>query len=155
MWRFCFTRIRLNPLSGKIWYHGSVRWWSPDSHPSLKTLWSVVIKSPNFRLVVKLRQCVFCKRFSLFWFSSRRRNFGLSEASEDTVFPRLRCHFRRMFRFRILSNVCQCRHFCGNQILWNPLTTKSISANGSFLSFLTFSQDSCPSFLVASFVTSP
>ena len=25
MWKFCFARIRLNPLSGKILYHDSVR----------------------------------------------------------------------------------------------------------------------------------
>ena len=43
-----------------------------DSLPSLSTLWSAVIKSPNFSA-----HCVFCKEPSSFWFSSMCRNFGL------------------------------------------------------------------------------
>ena len=39
------------------------RWLSLDSHPSLGTLWSAVIKSPLFFLLeVLLRQCASCKR---------------------------------------------------------------------------------------------
>ena len=41
--------------------------------------------------------------------------------SGDTMFPRLRCHCRRMFRIRILRKVCWCKHFCGNQ----PLTRRA------------------------------
>ena len=76
MWRFCFARIRWNPLSGKILYHDS----------------ALVIVSGFTSLIEDLviRRCqvtkLFCVRWSfdsassargllLFWFSSRHRNF--------------------------------------------------------------------------------
>ena len=60
---FCFARIRLNPLSGKILYH--------DSVPVIVSTFSSLIEDfvicslsshQTFLLAVELRQCVFCKR---------------------------------------------------------------------------------------------
>ena len=49
------------------------RWLCLDySLPSLGTLWSAVIKSPNFSA-----RSVLCKESSLSWFACRPRNFGL------------------------------------------------------------------------------
>ena len=48
MWRFCFTRIRLSPLSSKILYHDSVSVIVSRFTSSLRTLWSAVITSPNY-----------------------------------------------------------------------------------------------------------
>ena len=45
---FCFARIRLDPLGGRILHHVAYRWLFQDSQPSLRTLWSAVIKSPKF-----------------------------------------------------------------------------------------------------------
>ena len=44
---FCFARIRLDPLSGQVLHTTAYRWLFRDSHSSLRTLWSAVIKSPN------------------------------------------------------------------------------------------------------------
>ena len=81
------------------------RWLSLDSHPSLRTLWSAVIKSPNFSargraspvrllpgaLVILLRKADFA--ISVFW-----------EVSINTVLPE--CHYRRTFRSCVMRNVC-------------------------------------------------
>ena len=40
----------------------------------------------TFLRELELRQCVFCKRPLLFWFSSRRRNFGLSGSEKNLCF---------------------------------------------------------------------
>ena len=53
------------------------RWLCRDSHPSLRTLWSAVIKSPNFPLWARLYQHVSCKR-SPRLSSCRYRNSSLS-----------------------------------------------------------------------------
>ena len=45
---FRFTRIRLYPLSDKSCTATAYLWLCRDSHPSLNTLRSAVIKSPNF-----------------------------------------------------------------------------------------------------------
>ena len=66
---FLTSLVKIFILHGKIWIHWAARsctttacrWMSLDSHPSLRTLWSAIIKSPNFLLEVKLRQCVFCE----------------------------------------------------------------------------------------------
>ena len=74
MWRLRFTRIRLNQLSGKILYYESVlvivSWFGLCDQP--------LSSHQTFRHEVELRQCLFCKEPLLFWFSSIRRNFGLS-----------------------------------------------------------------------------
>ena len=55
------------------------RWLFRDSHPSLRTLWSAVIKSPNFPLWARLHWCVFCKKpfaISVLKQMSQFRSFG-------------------------------------------------------------------------------
>ena len=60
--------------------HG--RWLIRNSHPSLRTLWSVVIKSPKFCARGTTLPNVFCNEPFLSWFSCALRNFGLSGWSE-------------------------------------------------------------------------
>ena len=111
-----FARIRLNPLSGL--YHDCVS----------------VIVSRFTSFVENLMICryqvtkLFCSRWS-FASASSARGFCylgsqasvaiwvLREVSKNTVLPRLCCHSRRMFRIRVLRNVCWCTNFCGNQII--------------------------------------
>ena len=46
---FWFARIRLDPLGGQVLHHDSISMICFEiSQPSLRTLWSVVIKSPKF-----------------------------------------------------------------------------------------------------------
>ena len=77
MWGFCFARIRLNPLSGKI-FTTLIEDFVIHRYQVIELLCT--------RL--ELRQCVFCKEPLLFWFSSRRRNCGLSE-SENKYYDSL------------------------------------------------------------------
>ena len=50
-----------------------------DSYPSLRTLWSAVVKSPKFSVhEVRLCQYVFCTGPLWFWSSGRSRNLGPS-----------------------------------------------------------------------------
>ena len=77
MCRFCFTRIILNTMSGKILYHHSVSVIVSGFASLIKDF--VICRYQVTKLFCcgkKLRQCVFCKKLSLFWFLSRRRNFG-------------------------------------------------------------------------------
>ena len=79
----------------------------------------------TFLREVELRQCVFCKEPLSFWFSSRRRNLGLSGSEYkccassmlNAVLRRCCYHFRGMFRIRDLRNLCGCRHFCVLKII--------------------------------------
>ena len=62
---------------------------------------------------VKLRQCVFCKRLLVFWFSSRRRNFGLlgSECKYCTSLILIPLSYRT---FRSLSSREPCTGACNS-----------------------------------------
>ena len=48
LWSFCFAWIRLEPLGGHVLHHDCISMFFRDSQPSLRTLWSAVIKSPKF-----------------------------------------------------------------------------------------------------------
>ena len=48
LWSLGFTRIRLYPLRGAICSTTACLWLFWDSPPSLRILWSAVIRSPNF-----------------------------------------------------------------------------------------------------------
>ena len=96
LWVSCEVLV----LHGYAWIHwvaGSCtttayRWLFRDSQPSLRTLWSAVIKSPKFLHEVRLRQCVFCTEPLWFWSCGRSRNFGLSESEcKHCAYPNL--HF--------------------------------------------------------------
>ena len=45
-----------------FWTTTAYLWLSRDSHPSFRNLWSALIESPNFFLVVELHQFAFSKR---------------------------------------------------------------------------------------------
>ena len=63
-------------------------WLFRDSHPSLRSCWSAVIKSPDiFLLEVLHHQCVSCKEPSWSWSSCVHRNFGLSRSECKHCFP--------------------------------------------------------------------
>ena len=96
-------------LQGYAWIHWvarpctttAYRWLFRDSQVSLRTLWSAVIKSPNFQHEVRPRQCVFCTGPLYFWSSGRSRNFGLSgNECEHCVYPNP--HFSWMWALKIL-----------------------------------------------------
>ena len=72
----------LNPLSGKILHHDSV---PVIVHRGLRD--PPFSSHQTFLREVELRQCVFCKRPLLFWFSSIRRNFGLSGSDKNSMLP--------------------------------------------------------------------
>ena len=124
---FCFPRIRLNPLSCQFLYH--------DGVPVIVSRFT----SLNEDFVIGRYEVtkLFCSWLSFASaFSARGFRYFCSQAgvaisvfrevSEDTLFPWLRCYFRRMFRIRILRNVCWCRYFCGNQIICeNPVTRRA------------------------------
>ena len=67
---------RLNALSGWILYHDSVL-VIVCRFTSLRTLWSAVIKSPNFSARGRAPPVRLLQEPLWFWFSSRLRNFGL------------------------------------------------------------------------------
>ena len=108
----------LNPLSGEILYTTAYQWLSLDSPPSLRTLWSAVIKSPNFsawstasperllwgELVILVR-----KQLSHF------RCFR--EVCITTVLPRLWHDFWSMFRIWVARTVCGCKQLCDLKII--------------------------------------
>ena len=83
-------------LHGYAWIHWvaksctttAYRWLFRDWQPSLRTLWSAVIKSPKFLHEVRLCQYVFCTGPFWFWSSGRSRNFGLSGSEyKHCVYP--------------------------------------------------------------------
>ena len=59
---FCTGRKDCNHWVAKSCTTTAYRWLCRDSHPSLRTLWSAVIKSPIFPLWARLYQYVFCKK---------------------------------------------------------------------------------------------
>ena len=92
LWVFCDVFV-LHGYAGIHWVAKSCTtnayWWLfRDSHPSLRTLRSAVIKSPNFPLWARLYQHVFCKEPSRFSSSSRCRNSGLPGNEQNVVFTR-------------------------------------------------------------------
>ena len=117
MWRFCFTRIRLNPLSSKILYH--------DSVPVIVSWFTSLIE--DFVIGCNQVTKLFCTRQSFASASSARNPcyFGSQayvaisvfwEVSVNTVLPWFRCHFRRMFQIWFRRTVCGCMQFCFFQI---------------------------------------
>ena len=104
---FCLARTRLNPLSGLILYHD---WWLfRDSPSSPRTLWSAVIKWPNF----------FCSKYCFTSASSARSpcDFGgqayiassiCREVSKNSVLvfltSELLFHFGPYFRPKVLRS---------------------------------------------------
>ena len=79
MWRCCFARIRLNPLSRKILHHDRVRVIVSGFTSLFETLWSAVTKSPNFSVWGTASPCVFCKSPSVILVlkqTSQFRSFG-------------------------------------------------------------------------------
>ena len=113
MWRFCFARIRLNPLSGKILYHDSV----PVIVSGFTSLIedfviSAVIKSPNFSARGRASPVRLLQGALSCWFSSIRRHFGLMGsdfqycASRDFVATFVGC-----FWIWFLRTVCGCWQF--------------------------------------------
>ena len=101
-------------LHGYDWIHWEAkscttteyRWLFRDSLPTLRTLWSAVIKSPNFLHEVRLRQYVFCKEGVLVILV----RFG--EARTNIVLPG--CHFHRSFWIWVMRNVCGCSRLSVN-----------------------------------------
>ena len=96
---FCFARIRLNPLSGKILYYDSVL--------VIVSRFTALIE--DFVIcryqVTKLFRSRFCFASASsargFWYFGSPADVAISvfqEVGENTMLPRLRCHFRRMFR---------------------------------------------------------
>ena len=94
----------------------SYRWLFRDSHPSLRTLWSAVVKSPKFPLWARLYQCVSCKEPLQFWFAQADIATSVFwEVSKNTVLPWW--HFGRPFRIWVMRSVCGRRHFCIFEII--------------------------------------
>ena len=112
LWSFCFTRIRLNPLSGKILYHDSVSMIVPwftflieDFVISRYQVTKLLCSSYCFASESSAKSSRNCGSqaylaISVFW-----------EVSEDAVLPWLWYHFRRTLRIWVLRNVCGHRHF--------------------------------------------
>ena len=71
-----FYTDKTEPIEKQDLYHDSAP-IVPKSHPSLRTCDLPLSKHQCFLHEIELRQCVFCKEPLLFWFASRRRNFGL------------------------------------------------------------------------------
>ena len=146
----CETFV-LNPLSGKILYTTAYRWLSLDSPPSLRTLWSSVIKSPNFsarstaspeRLL--WGELVICSQADVAFSVLSGSVYNYCASSIKT---RLLEYVPNLSR----ENCVRVQATLGPQdYLWNPLTKNGRSANGSFASFLSSSRDSCTSLLGAS-----
>ena len=106
-------RFSVSCEGGKMLYH--------DSAPlivSLRTLWSAVIKSPNFSArgrasPVRLLQedfVIFLLAISVF-----------RKVSTNTVPPRFCYHFHRMCRVWFQRIACVCRQFCIYQIIFEIL----------------------------------
>ena len=136
MWRFCFARIRLNPLSGKILYHGSV--------PVIVSGFTSLIED----FVIRRNQItiLFCTKKSFANVSSAKSlcHFGsqadvaislFREVSENTVPPWFCCHFHKMFQVWFPRTVCGCENFF-HQIFFELLNHSKIFANESSASFL-------------------
>ena len=102
------------------------RWLSLDSHPSLGTSWSAVIKSPNFSARSRASRVRLLQR-ALCYFGSQA-DVAVSvfrEVRKDAVLPNFCYHFRRTFQVWFPRTVCKCRHFCVYQVyLGNPLTDR-------------------------------
>ena len=156
MWRFCFARIRLNPLSGQILYHDSVL--------VIVSGFTSIIEDFVIRRYYQVTK-LFCTKYSVASASSARglRYFGsqadvaisvFREVSEDTMFPRLRCHFCRMFRIWVLRNVCGCMQFCGLQIICEILWPEGHICQRIVRVLLVIFPRFLPKFPWASFVTS-
>ena len=119
MLRFCFAREKMNPDLAPRQRTGDCLWihtphWGPEAPLS---------SHQTFLHEVELRQCVFCKKPWLFWFSSRRRNFGLSESefkqcATSILLPLLQ-HVPSLIPekcVRVWTTLCLPDY------LWNPLT---------------------------------
>ena len=109
----------------------------------------------TFLLVVKLRQCVLCKRLSLFWFLKQTSKFSVFQEVNEKIMYFLDATFVECSESESWEMCAGASTSAGIRLSVKSHNQKGISADGSFSSFLSLSQDSCPSFPELVFVTSP
>ena len=129
-------------------------WLSLDSPPSLKTLWSAVIKSPNFSARSRVSPMRLLQEDFVIRFSSKRRNFlqirsfgkwvsMMCFLDSDTTF--VGCPESESWE--TCAGVCT---YVASRLSVKSSNQIGRSANGSSASFLSSVKDSWPNLLVAS-----
>ena len=136
------TFVNSFPSHGKSVFYWVARSWTTkaygwlfrDSPSSLRTLWSAVIKSPNFSAWGRAPPSARCPGH----FGSQT-DFGISvfrKASINTVLPWFWYHFGRTFRIWVLRNVCGCMHFVSSRLSLNSSNHSGRSRKRSSVSRL-------------------
>ena len=125
---FVLPREDLIHWVARSWTTKAYRWLSLDSLASLKTLWSAVIKSPNFSARSKAVPVLLLQGILVILVPKHTSQFRFFffEVSINTVLPWIWYHFRRTFRIWVLVHVL----LCSLNSLWTPPTIQEDLANG-------------------------